>query len=57
MNKFWPYLPKQMLIYVKEEAKAYAIKQGLYVISPNGEGVEISNPDHFSPRAWVVEAN
>lgn len=37
---------------VRDDIQNYAIKQGLYVIRPKGDNVEISNPKDFEPRIW-----
>ena len=39
---------------VTKEVEAYAIKKGLFVIRPKGDGVEIANKASFKPQAWEV---
>ncbi|NJL77191.1 MAG: DUF3782 domain-containing protein [Saprospiraceae bacterium] len=36
------------------EVERYAIKKGLFVIKPKGDGVEISNTKDFKPKGWEV---
>ncbi len=37
---------------MSESVKTYAKNQGLYVLYQNGDGVEVGNPDGFSPKVW-----
>jgi uncharacterized phage infection (PIP) family protein YhgE len=36
------------------EVERYAIKKGLFVIKPKGDGVEISNAPDFDPKGWTT---
>ena len=35
-----------------DEVKVYAQEKGFYVLCQNGEGIEVSNTEMFTPRAW-----
>ncbi|MDR1025296.1 MAG: hypothetical protein LBL56_06165, partial [Treponema sp.] len=35
-----------------DEAKAYAVKQGFFVLEQSGDTVKISIPKGFKPREW-----
>ena len=35
-----------------DEVKAYAQEKGFYVLCQNGEGIEVSNTERFTPRTW-----
>ena len=35
-----------------DEVKNYAQAQGFYVLCQNGEGIDISNPETFTPQVW-----
>jgi hypothetical protein len=37
---------------MSESVKNYAHSKGFYVLYQSGEGVEISNPNGFTPRVW-----
>lgn len=37
---------------MSESVRAYAHKQGLYVLYQNGDSVEVGNPDGFNPKVW-----
>ncbi|MBV5322641.1 MAG: hypothetical protein JZU60_02250 [Ilumatobacteraceae bacterium] len=37
---------------MSDSVKAYAQNQGFYVLCQNGENVEVSNTEGFTPRAW-----
>jgi len=37
---------------ITDSVREYAHRQGLYVLYQNGEGIEVSLPDSFSPRTW-----
>jgi hypothetical protein len=37
---------------MNDNVKAYAQKQGFYVLCQNGESIELSNLPPFTPRAW-----
>ncbi len=40
---------------VKDEVEKFAVKKGLLVIKPKGDGVVISNNKDFKPREWAVK--
>jgi hypothetical protein len=37
---------------VEYEVEKYAHQKGLYLLKPNGEGVEISELPNFVPKIW-----
>jgi hypothetical protein len=37
---------------VPESVAEAAIANGLYVLSPNGEQIEVRNPEAFAPKVW-----
>lgn len=41
---------------IADDVEQYAIKQGLYLIKPKGEGVTITNKRNFVPTSWVIDA-
>jgi len=34
------------------QADVYASRQGLFVLTESGDGIQILNPEEFVPKAW-----
>jgi hypothetical protein len=39
---------------VSDEVAAYAAQQGMFVLVPNGENVQVANPKDFEPTVWAL---
>jgi len=37
---------------MSDAVKEYALGHGLFVLRQNGDSIEISNPEGFSPTVW-----
>ena len=40
---------------INEEVEHYAAKNGLFILKPKGDDIEIRNTSGFKPRTWQVE--
>jgi len=41
---------------VSDEVAQYAVKKGMFVVVPNGENVEVANPEDFEPTVWELQS-